>query len=68
MEGCNLYVLQANLQHLHNALMSKTNITKISEECLQYLVESKAVLKAKVVQPDSSEVYLINWLVSVYPL
>ncbi len=44
---------------------------KISEECLQNLVESmprriKAVLKAKTVQPDSSKVYLIKWQVSEY--
>ncbi len=46
------------------------NMTNISEECLQHLVESmtrriKAVLKEKGVQPVTSKVYLIKWLVSV---
>ena len=34
-----------NLQQLRDAIMSIW--TKLSEECFQYLVESKAVLKAK---------------------
>ncbi len=46
------------------------NMTKISEECLQHLVESmprriKTVLKTKWVQPGTSKVYLIKWPVSV---
>ncbi len=45
--------------------------TKISEECFQHLVESmpqriEAVLKAKGVEPGTSNVYPIKWPVSVY--
>ncbi len=63
-------VQPTNLQQLCDAIMSIW--TKISEECFQHLVESmprriKAVLKAKVVQPGTSKVYLIKWPVSVYP-
>ncbi len=62
-------VQPTNLQQLRDAIMSIW--TKISEECFQHLVESmpqiiKAVLKAKVVQPGTSKVYLIKWPVSVY--
>ncbi len=58
-----------NLQQLRDAIMSI--LTNISEECFQHLVESmprriKVVLKAKVVQPGTSKVYLINWPVSGY--
>ncbi len=61
-------VQTTNLQQLCDAIM--TIWTKISEECLQHLVESmpwriKAVVKAKVVQPSTSKVYLIKWPVSV---
>uniref|UniRef100_A0A3B4Z7B4 Transposase Tc1-like domain-containing protein n=1 Tax=Stegastes partitus TaxID=144197 RepID=A0A3B4Z7B4_9TELE len=61
-------VQPTNLQQLRVAIMSIWS--KISEECFQYLVESmpqriKAVLKAKGVQPSTSKVYLIKWLVSV---
>ncbi len=57
-----------NLQQLCDAIMSIW--TKISEECLQHLVESmprriKAVLKAKGVQPGTSKVYLKKLPVSV---
>ncbi len=50
-------VQPTNLQQLRNAIMLIW--TKISEECLQHLVESmpqkiKVVLKAKEVQPDTS--------------
>ncbi len=56
-------VQPTNLQQLCDAIM--TIWTKISEECFQHLVESmpqriKAVLKAKVVQPGTSKVYLIK--------
>ncbi len=59
-------VQTTNLQQLHDAIMSIW--TKISEECLQHLVESmprriKAVLKAK---PGTSKIYLIQWPVSAY--
>ncbi|MDF4270252.1 hypothetical protein P3382_26790, partial [Vibrio parahaemolyticus] len=57
-------VQPTNLQQLCDA---------ISEECFQHLVESmtpriKAVLKTKRVQPGTSKVNLIKWLVSVYNL
>ncbi len=47
------------------------NMTKISEQCFQHLVESmprriKTVLKEKGVQPGTSKVYLIKWPVSVH--
>ncbi len=47
------------------------NMTNISEECFQHLVESmprriKTDLKTKGVQPGTSKVYLIKWPVSVY--
>ncbi len=53
------------------AWCNHVNMTKISEECFQHLVEYmprriKAVLKAKGVQPGTSKVYLIKWPVSVY--
>ncbi len=62
-------VQPTNLQKLRDAIISIW--TKISEECFQHLVESmsqiiEAVLKAKVVQPDTSKVYLIKWPMSVY--
>ncbi len=62
-------VQPTNLQQLRDAIMSIW--TKISEICLQQLVESmlrriKAVLKAKGVQPGTSKVYLIKWSVTVY--
>ncbi len=62
-------VQPTNLQQLCDAIM--TIWTKISEECFQHLVESmpwriKAVVKAKVVQPGTSKVYLIKWPVSEY--
>ncbi len=58
-----------NLQRLRDAIVSIW--TKISDECFQHLVESmprriKTVLKAKVVQPGTSKVYLIKWPVSVF--
>ncbi len=58
-----------NLQQLRNAIVSIW--TKISEECLQHLVESmpwriKSVLKANGGQPGTSKVYLIKWPVSVH--
>ncbi len=51
----------------------KVNMTNISEECFQHLVESmprriKAVLKAKGVQPDTSKVFLIKWPVYIYAM
>ncbi len=62
-------VQPANLQQLRDAVMSIW--TKISEECFQHLVESmpqriEAVLKAKGVEPGTSNVYPIKWPVSVY--
>ncbi len=64
-------VQTTNLQQLRDAIMSIW--TKISEDCFQHLVKSmprriKAVLKAKGVQPGTSQVYLIKWPVSVYIL
>ncbi len=62
-------VQPTNLQQLRDAIMSIW--TKISEKCLQHLVESmlqriKAVLKAKGGPTGTSKVYLIKWPVSVY--
>ncbi len=53
-------VQPTNLQQLCDAIMSIW--TKISEECLQHLVESmprriKTVLKTKEVQPGTSKLY-----------
>jgi len=61
-------VQPTNLQQLCDAIM--TIWTKISEQCLQHLVESmtrriKTVLKRKGVQPGTSKVYLIKRPVSV---
>ncbi len=62
-------VQTTNLQQLCDAIMSIW--TKISEHCFHHLVESmprriKAVVKAKVVQPGTSKVYLIKRPVSEY--
>ncbi len=62
-------VQPTNLQQLRDAIMSIW--IKISEECFQHPVESmprriKAVLKAKWIQPGTSNVYLIKWPVSIY--
>ncbi len=61
-------VQPTNLQQLCDAIMSTW--TKISEECLQHLVESMTrrikFWKQKGVQPGTSKVYLIKWPVSVY--
>ncbi len=61
-------VQPTNLQQLRDAI---TPIwTKISEEGFPHLVESTPrriiVLKAKGVQPGTSKVYLIKWLLSLY--
>ncbi len=58
-------VQPTNLQQLCDAIMSIW--TKISEECLQHLVESMPwrIKVLKGVQPGTSKVYLIKWPVSV---